>query len=144
MKTFYFVSEKPVKLLTPRIPHNFLTENGYEDDVTKRICVSTSIDKCLIALSYSLQNKEFYVYKINEDKYTKPTVKQVPDVHLTDEHWIEHNIRPELYCKIKVDNAKEYYINSNGDKIPADKLLYSYGKYTAELCEWNYNIIKYY
>lgn len=132
MRTFYFVSEKPISLLTPRIPDNFLTEMGYEDSTVKRICVSTDIGKCLTALSYSLDGKIFYVYIIQSDKWMKPTLNQVPDAHLTDEHWVLEDAIPQLYCKIKVGNACENL----------EPLTYKYGDNVAELFRWNYKIIK--
>lgn len=135
MRTFYFVSEKPIKSLTPRIPHNFLTENGYEDGETPRICVSTSIDKCLTALSYSLEGKYFYVYTIQTDNWIKPTIDQVPDVNITDEHWVLKTIDPKLHSKIKVTTTVD--LNK--------PLVYRYGdNNTAELCKWNYIVIKIY
>ena len=41
--TLFFVSSSPDmdgKILSPRIPKNFFTENGYEDNKTPRVCFS--------------------------------------------------------------------------------------------------------
>ena len=57
----FFLSQTNMdgKTLTPRIPKNFFTENGFEDNKTKRVCFATSIDACLMGLSMNCTNKEF-------------------------------------------------------------------------------------
>lgn len=128
----YHVSEKfsSTLLLTPRIPDNFMTRNGYEDNIIPRICLSTSINGCLAGLSKNIKNKKFYVYSINTNKYIIPTVKQVPDSKITDEVWITYPINVSFLCKIKV-----------GDPIKKP-LKYIYGNNkTANIYMWNYEII---
>lgn len=83
LQQYYFISDKNnIKTLYPRIPDNFMTKNGYEDNITKRVCFSTSIGGCLAALSMNCENKEFYVYQllvnikyINLQKNKYPIVK---------------------------------------------------------------------
>lgn len=125
-----FVSEENFndgKVLYPRIPKNFLVDNGYEDDKTPRICFSTSIDKALTALSSNLKGKELFVYKpINiDDKYIiRPTIEQVPDSGITDEVWYTKTVKVKCVKKIRVIEAgdEEYY--------------YRYGNKTATLYNW--------
>ena len=77
LQQYYFISDKNnIKTLYPRIPDNFMTKNGYEDNITKRVCFSTSIGGCLAALSMNCENKEFYVYQpVGKYKIYKPTKK---------------------------------------------------------------------
>lgn len=138
---FYFISQHGdwnESVIQPRVPSNFMTKNGYEENKTPRVCFSTSIDGCLRALSQNVNGKEFYVYNPEiSSKHTvyKPTQKEVPDVKVTNEHWILQPVT--LYCigKIRVTGEK-------GNGIP-----YKYGdknQYTAELYDWKWKWIEKY
>ena len=85
--------------LEPRIPQNFLTKHGYEDNTTKRVCFSTSIDGCLIALSQ----------------------KQVPDVTYTHEVWVTEPVTLKVTGKIVIKDAKpkelHYFYGDNHEAI---------------------------
>lgn len=115
-KQLYFLSDKNMnnQTLYPRIPSNFLTKNGYEDNTTKRVCFATSIDKALIALSQNLKGKEFYVHTITTPSYNThiPTTKEVPDCKITGEVWVTTPVKIKAISKIKVvedgDNEFEY------------------------------------
>lgn len=114
--------------LNPRVPSNFLVDNGYEDDKTPRVCFSTSIDGCLRALSQNLKGVELYVYApVGKHDITTPTINQVPDVKITQERWITEPVSITKLGKIKVtkDSGK-----------PGHK--YKYGKYEAELYDWDW------
>lgn len=132
----YFVSESSDwddGRMMPRIPDNFMTRNGYEDNTTPRVCFSTSIDGCLRALSMNLAGKEFYVYTPDSDgiyDVITPTVKQVPDVKLTHERWITTPVDTVLIGKIKV-------IKDAG----GPPLEYKYGDKTASLYDWEWKWI---
>lgn len=131
-KRIYFVSETNMdgRTLTPRVPKNFLTDNGYEDSETKRICFSNSINGCLIALSQNIEGKEFYVHvpeNMNTLKIEKPSKSQVPDVARTKEIWVLNPVRIKTFCKIKVLKAKD------------KPLKYTYGdNKVAYLYDWDY------
>ena len=132
----YFVSESSDwddGRMMPRIPDNFMTRNGYEDNTTPRVCFSTSIDGCLRALSMNLAGKEFYVYTPDPDgiyDVITPTVKQVPDVKLTHERWITTPVDTVLIGKIKV-------IKDAG----GPPLEYRYEDKTASLYDWEWKWI---
>lgn len=130
----YFISEKPVQgnHLTPRVPSNFFTKNGYEDNTTKRICFSTSVDKCLTALSQNNTDKTFHVYKPKKipSIIYKPNKKAVPDAEVTDELWID---KP-------VDVVEVGKIRCTGDD-GKDGIPFKWGSNTAELYGWNYEWI---
>ena len=68
-----------------------------ESKITNRICVSTSIDGCMMGIfglrsMSNYKNKhpwysQFYIYQFDGDFY-KPTKMECSDVNVTDEHWI--------------------------------------------------------
>lgn len=130
-KKLYFISDKDIKELIPRVPNNFFTKNGYEDSTTKRICFCTDVGKCLMALSQNVLGKEFNVYSpdgISKYKVFKPTLDQVPDSDITGELWIKENVKLTLIGRIKVtsDDGK-------------DGVKFTYGdNHQAELYGWNY------
>lgn len=133
----YHVSEENLngKVLTPRIPDNFLTKHGYEENKTPRVSFSTSIDGCLVGLSQNIKDKEFFVFE--PDDYSKIQVKGVnvalvPDAQLTHEKWVTTSVKLKLVGKIKVHDAKD----------PA--LTYTYGpdNTKAEMYAWNWEHVK--
>ena len=129
-----FLSETNLngRTLKPRIPKNFFTENGFEDNRTKRVCFSPSIDSCLMCLSMNCKNKEFYVHvPVGNYRITYPTVHQVPDVQYTGEMWICEPVEVECIGKIKVENE---------DGVPAH--VYTYGDgIEAKLFGWKWHYI---
>lgn len=134
-RQLYFISEKKgLTHLNPRVPSNYMTKNGYEDGKTPRVCFSTSIDGCLMALSMKCSNHEYYVYTPTEyGKIISPTVKQVPDVKITNEKWILEPVDIQCIGKILcIGDAGE-------DGIP-----YKYGNNTAELYKWNWKWVEKY
>ena len=137
-KKIYFLSTINMddELLQPRIPNNYFTKNGYEDNKTKRICFAPSIDKALMALSQKCNNMELYVHipeDVDEKYIIKPNVKQVPDSKITGEIWITKPVALKCIGKIKV----------LGDK-GLDGHKFKYGNNVAELYDWDWKwIIKY-
>ena len=134
----YFISTKEnIKYLIPRIPDNFFTRNGYEDNKTPRVCFSTDIGKCLMALSNKCTGQKYYVYQpIGKYSVISPTKKQVPDVEITDEKWICEKVKLSCIGKILC-------IGDKGE----DGISYTYGhnnEYKAELYEWNWEWIEKY
>ena len=132
----FFVSEHGdynETILQPKVPNNYMTQNGFEDNKTPRVCFSTSIDGCLIALSQNITNKEFYVYQpVGKHKVIVPTEKQVPDVKITKERWICEPVELTCIGKIKA-------IDENGPKD--DGIPYRYGpnkEHEARLYAWGY------
>lgn len=131
----YFVTKADMKsktTLEPRIPQNFLTDNGFEDNKIKRVCFSTSINGAVTALSQNLKNTDLFVYSPigieKRDIYT-PSVSQVPDRSITGEVWIRKPVQIECIGKIHVIDAKK------------NPQRYKYGNKIAELYEWNWKWI---
>lgn len=129
----YFVSKVKFtsdKTLSPRIPQNFLVDNGYEDNKTRRVCFSTSIDGALMALSQNLKDSDLYVYSpvgVSSSDVYRPNIKQVPDAMLTDEVWLTRPVKLAYIGKIHVKNAK------------VKPYKYRYGNKMAELYKWNWS-----
>lgn len=135
----YFLSELNMngKTLNPRIPDNFMTKNGYEDNHTKRVCFAPTIDKALMGISQNMVGKQLFVHipakGINRAHIIKPTKTQVPDADITGEIWLTEPVELKCVGKIRVD----------GDKgLPGHK--YNYGSNTAELYDWNWTWIEKY
>lgn len=126
----YFISEQDLdeKTLHPRIPQNYLTQNGFEDNTTERVCFSYDPGKCLTAMSSNVSGKTFNVYS-PADKHDvyKPNNITVPDADITGELWIKEPVKLKKVGSIKC----------TGD-TGEDGLKYTYGDQEAELYDWNY------
>lgn len=128
----YFLSPDNMngKILSPRVPHNFLIKNGYEDGETPRVCFAKSIDGALMALSQNLKGKELFVHQpVDPDFHNivEPSLEQVPDVELTTEVWYTDDIEVKTIGKILVEED---------DGLPGHK--YTYGDNEAELYGWKW------
>lgn len=138
----FFISEKKLEenILYPRIPINYFTQNGFEDNKIKRISFSPSIDKCLSALGYNCSNTIFYVYKptisyedLLKNKFIQiPNSSQVPDCEYTEEIWCTKPISLILIGKILCKNAKEG--NKHAHK-------FNYGNNFSYIYDWNFEWI---
>lgn len=119
--------------LKPRIPSNYLTDNGYADKRTPRISFSTSVSGALSMLIGDIRGKEFHVYTIPREHINEifiPTIDQVPDRAITDEIWMLKPTKLIYYGKLKVGEAK-------GQPIP-----YIYGgNKKGHIYKWNYSWI---
>lgn len=140
MRNLFFISKDgdyDETIVQPRIPDNYMTQNGFEDNKTPRVCFSTSIDGCLMGLGQNITNKEFYVYHpVGKHKVITPTEEQVPDVKITKERWICEPVELTCIGKIKA-------IDVNGPKD--DGIPYRYGKnkeHEARLYSWGYKWIQ--
>lgn len=130
----YFVSENPDWVeLKPRVPDNFFTKNGYEDNSTARVCFSPSIDGCLAGLSQNLDGKKFTVYEpidISKHKVFKPNTKAVPDSDITNELWICDDVKLKKVGNITITGN----LGKNG-KI----FKYGDGKSAELYDDWTYD-----
>ena len=117
----FFLSETNMdgQILTPRIPRNFFTDNGFEDNKTRRVCFAPSIDKCLLGLSMNCKNKEYFVHvPIGSFAVIYPTKIDVPDIEITGEIWVCDPVKIECVGKIKVDDRNGLvYKYTYGDNI---------------------------
>ena len=122
------------KVLKPRVPSNFLTVNGYEDNTTKRVCFSPSIDKALSALSRKLTGETLFVHvpsvksgiSLKDIKY--PSTKEVPDSSITGEMWVTKDVPLTCIGSIYVTGPTRGRGHS-----------YTYGNgKTAELYDWSW------
>ena len=106
MQTLYHISEdKNLKYLNKRIPRYAI--KGEENTTIERICCSTDIYGCLVAISPIL-NDVLYVYKCLTNKNSvilnpKQILKDVSDAEFTNEHWIlDKTIFVKLVGKVKI------------------------------------------
>lgn len=132
----YFISEDNLdgKTLKPRVPQNYFTKNGYEDDQTPRVCFTPSVDQCLTALSQNVKGKTFTVYEpdTKPSKIYKPNKGAVPDSEVTGELWVQDPVKLKKVGKVYV----------TGDDGKAGK-QFEYGANSkAELYGWNYDWVK--
>ena len=87
---FHLSPTPNLTILNPRIPETAI--GGYEDTKQKRVCFSTSIKRCLTALSDC--NGQYYVYiPVNQHKAYSPTPTEVVDVSETNEKWITRPVK---------------------------------------------------
>lgn len=129
------LSNKP-KLMIPTIPDNYMTKHGYENNTVRRICLSTSIDGCLMAMSSNIKGKTFYIMTPENMEGLKvirneEIVKRgyVPDAKLTGETWILNSFKPKVVGEVTVIGPVE----DGGYE-------YQYGDKTAKLYKWNYDM----
>lgn len=113
------------KTITPQLP-SYITDDGelddnyQEDTKTKRLCVSPSIEGCLIAiLSYKKIREhvgdKFYVYTPEKpfSQYKHKTNKEIVkdklvfDANITKEAWILEPCKLKLYGIIKLKKVKD-------------------------------------
>lgn len=131
---YYIVypSNSDNKKLSPRVPINYLTKNGYEDNKTPRVCASSSIEGCLKALSRNLKDEKLFVHKVISDRTPiNPSISQVPDCKITDEVWFKNNIVLKCIGEILI---------TGDDNKPGYKYTYGDNK-SAELYGWDYKWI---
>lgn len=127
----YWLSEEDLdgKIMKPRVPDNYFTRNGFEENKIKRLCFSPTVDQCLMAMSQNLSGRTFYIYEpsIPIKNVKKPNVGAVPDSGITGELWVCEPVSIMKTGAIKVigDDGK--------DGIP-----FAYGDNTAELYGWVY------
>ena len=131
--TLYHLSETDLnnKTLTPRIPHNKFTENGYEEGKTARVCFAPTIDGAMMALTGDKTNKRYYVHtpvnEINPKYISHPTKHDVPDSHLTGEIWVLTPVK--LKCIGIIETSY----------VTRDKpLTYRYGNTIGRIYKWNW------
>lgn len=126
----YFISQSDMdgKMLNPRIPQNFLTKNGYEDNTTPRICFAPDVGSCLTAMSSNVKGKKFGVYEpVNKPTVFKPNRVLVPDSEITNELWVVEPVKLRKVGDITCTGSTD----DSGKK-------YTYGNYEAELYSWEY------
>lgn len=108
-ETYLFLSEQDMdgEVIVPRIPHNYFTENYYEDTITPRVCLSSTIEGALKAISSKRKiGTEFYVHTpMHECTIYHPTEQQVPDCKLTGEVWSKEPVRMTTIGKIRVTES---------------------------------------
>lgn len=99
IKKLYYLSTTPIELLTPTVPDK-LTESF----IPPRVCLGDSIQGRLLDLSKNtdILGKQYKVYVIETDNYSRPTLSEIPSRDLTGEYWLPMAIEPEYLYDILV------------------------------------------
>lgn len=110
------------KILYPRVPDNWMTKQGYEDNTIARVCFSNNYEGALIALGRNIKpGTRFFVHQVEDGvKITPNSVvqKHVPDAHITGEVWTTTKTRLKLVEIIEVVgySGKEFTYTYGGNK----------------------------
>ena len=123
IKTFYHLSKHVKTKLTPKIYNS-----EFEDKTTPRVCVSTSIQGCLIGINEDkdITGEIFHVYEVTSDKWYDPSTKEVADCKLTGEVWILEECIPKHVYDIKITGIelyKKWNFNGNEFRVPIWKYV---------------------
>ena len=130
----YFLSKTNMdgRTLTPRIPNNYFTTNGFEDNKTSRVCLAKSIDGALMGITVRFKGQKLFVHvPVNNINTIQPTTKQVPDCKITTEVWSTEDVTLKCIGEILVIDDKGL-----------DGHSFKYGNNTSELYDWNWKWIK--
>ena len=116
----YHISPNVIEVLQPRVPSNFFTDRGYEDNSTCRVSFAHSIDCCTMALGCNAVDKVYNVYTPIEEsiEYYSPTVEEVPDCIITGEVWVTKPVKVKKLGVIRITSCidEETYLFHYGDK----------------------------
>lgn len=101
------------KEFSPRVPDSILDD---EDNDTPRVCFSSAISRCCMAILHPGMEVDLYVHKpsipvsflVRNKALYKPSVQDVPDVKLTWEYWVTQKIMLRCVGKIRV----RYYVST--------------------------------
>ncbi len=146
-RNIYHVSTENLdgKILHPRIPNNKLTEHDLEENKTPRVCFCKSIDKCLMALSDNLKDKEFYVHiPADETEYQDVSKHQVADAKVTKEKWVLCDVKLICIGKIKVHEAKDKAYMYNFKDVNKEVVKKMEMDPKAYLHKWNWEWVEKY
>lgn len=121
-KYFFISTNDSLTKLVPRVPDNYFTRHGFEDNTTKRVCLSNSINGCLRAMSRNIEGETFQVYSVESASIYTPTTDEVPDCDITGEVCSLETVRLRPLFKIKVLEAEYHPIDfpfDNGNRHAA-------------------------
>ena len=83
-----------------------------ENKLTKRICVSKSINGALSAIGGFDIGDVMYVHICHSDKVYQPFLQEVPDVCFTGEEWVLEPVKMKLFTTIKINAVLESVLNN--------------------------------
>lgn len=134
-KRFFHLSERDLNnvVLSPKVPKNYMTEKGYENNTIKRVSFAKTIDGALLGLSDDLSGKIFYVHEpvnYNVKIFTNKEIldnKYVPDAMFSKELWVLEDVKLKRIGRIRVVKPK------------SNPKVYTYGNgIEASAYEWEY------
>jgi hypothetical protein len=122
MRFFHLSPEIIEKQLHPRIPRNWMTNTGNEDNTIPRVCFAPTIDQCLIAVGG--YREHFYVYEpelYGGLQIVKDTRREVLDAYLTDELWVLSPVKLKRIGEIVITSNRlfesEFYLRTRVDDL---------------------------
>jgi len=133
-------SNKERIIITPKIPDNFMTKQGYENNIIPRVSVSPDIKYNILAIGYNKindnKNKIYDVYEPNNYNKLKilhnsDIIKRnlVSDAKQTKEIWILNKTLFKRIGKIKITNLSNQY------------RIIKFGNESRRSYFWNYKIL---
>lgn len=109
---YYFATKKWLGLknvLFPKVP---LTVGDYDNQTIPRICVSQSIEGCLIGIGTTIfEGNEINIYLCRTSDVKQPKISQAYDTSITGEIWITKPIRIKFYNQIIITKMHSFPIH---------------------------------
>ena len=128
------------QIIEPRIPNNFMTKLGYEDNPIPRISFAPSIQNCILGIGFNKikeGNKIYYVlepadYKSIKIIYNKELVEKnlTPDAQITKEVWVTNDCLLKYSGTIRITTPTKKH-----------ETVYFRGKEITKQYYWNYKVL---
>lgn len=132
-RDFFHVStaELDGKILHPRVPQNYMADNGFENNKIPRVSFGPSIRQCLLALPVKQTGMRLFVYKPAKDVlFMRPGKRNVPDAEITEEIWVIESVKMKKVGVIELigpeDDGHDYKYGKLFDKRRATLYGYKY------------------
>lgn len=109
-RDFFHVStaELDGRILHPRVPQNYMVDNGFENNKVARVSFGPSIRQCLLALPFKREGMRLFVYKPAKDVlFTRPNKHDVPDTGITEEIWVLESVKMKKVGIIELTEPEE-------------------------------------
>lgn len=118
------------------IPKDDSTNRSFEEPPGKRICVSPTIEQCIVALPY-WHHDTYHIYRTKKKTLSKrPPKKSIFDFDITHEGWIDV---PTLFVKIGAidfDKITEYLEKEHDTDIIEEAASGGGVVYSKEVLTW--------
>lgn len=114
------------RVVIPKIPDNYFTQQGYEDGITRRIVFNSNINDGLKGITGCNEGDKLYIHvPVNKCTYYIPSINESPECKITKEVWVRESTRVKCIGEIILEE-----VLTQGYK-------FKYGKNkTGELYEW--------
>jgi len=121
---YYHITQKNWPYKKKLKPKSYGSNRSDEEPDDRRICVSSTIEGCLLALGSCLDWRATFIYRTSSKVVAKKPYN-VEDAKITGEMWLVRPSSFELYGEINLENLPESLLNTNvGDKDAFDQQRY--------------------